>query len=30
LFGRPKNARDTENLLRANGHLRATLLTQAA
>jgi EAL domain-containing protein (putative c-di-GMP-specific phosphodiesterase class I) len=30
LFGRPKNARETENLLRANGHLRATLLTQAA
>ena len=30
LFGRPKNARDTELLLRANGHLRATLLTQAA
>ena len=30
LFGRPKNARDTETLLRANGHLRATLLTKAA
>jgi diguanylate cyclase (GGDEF)-like protein len=30
LFGRPKSARDTEQLLRANGHLRATLLTKAA
>ena len=30
LFGRPKNARDTELLLRANGHLRASLLTKAA
>jgi diguanylate cyclase (GGDEF)-like protein len=30
LFGRPKNISDTENLLRANGHLRATLLTNAA
>lgn len=30
LFGKPKNARDTETLLRANGHLRATLLNQAA
>jgi diguanylate cyclase (GGDEF)-like protein len=30
LFGKAKNIRDTENLLRANGHLRATLLTKAA
>ena len=30
LFGKPKNIRDTELLLRANGHLRATLSSQAA
>jgi diguanylate cyclase (GGDEF)-like protein len=30
LFGKPKNARDTDLLLRANGHLRATLLIKAA
>lgn len=30
LFGRPKNAYNTEMLLRANGHLRTTLLTKAA
>ena len=30
LFGKPQNARNTDNLLRANGHLRATLLTKAA
>lgn len=30
LFGRPKNARETEILLRANGHLRATLINKAA
>ncbi|MGL4404496.1 MAG: putative bifunctional diguanylate cyclase/phosphodiesterase [Notoacmeibacter sp.] len=30
LFGRPKSARDTEALLRANGHLRAKTTTKAA
>ncbi len=30
LFGKAKNTRDTELLLRVNGHLRATLLTKAA
>ena len=30
LFGKAKNASDTEKLLRSNGHLRTTLLTKAA